>query len=276
LLPQIPDIDEIGDKGNAADTDSIDSLDIGASSVSDNAQKLDHQFSFIYPYANAPTTPSKLTVTELKGRSIDYTDSEDAQQAQYLTPQESEERRFAFKKPGFIAKKTALSASERGTALHTAMQYVNYKECTDIDGVRNELQRLTNNGFLSLEQAEAVDAERIKRFFASETGARVLGAETIKREFRFSLLRPAESYFPGGGNDKVLLQGIVDCFFEEEGELVIVDFKTDHVTNETVSKKAAAYSPQLNAYAEALESISGKNVKEKIVYFFAIDKACII
>ena len=98
----------------------------------------------------------------------------------------------------------------------------------------------------------------------------------LKREFKFSVLRSADSYFSGGGSDKILLQGIVDCFFIEGDEIVVLDFKSDKVSNENVREKAQRYTPQLDVYADALERITGKRVKEKIIYFFAIDLAFLV
>ena len=101
----------------------------------------------------------------------------------------------------------------------------------------------------------------------------MINSSKIHREFKFSLLSRAESYYPGGGNDEVLLQGVVDCFFEEDGELVVIDFKTDRVTEETIEERAKHYTPQLDTYAKALERITGKRVKERIVYFFTLKRA---
>jgi ATP-dependent helicase/nuclease subunit A len=104
----------------------------------------------------------------------------------------------------------------------------------------------------------------------------MLESKGVRREFRFSLLSPAERYFPGGGSDEIMLQGVVDCFFEEGGALTIVDFKTDRVTRDTLYEKASYYAPQLLAYSEALERITGKPVTSRIVYFFAVDDYCVV
>ena len=104
----------------------------------------------------------------------------------------------------------------------------------------------------------------------------MLKADSVKREFKFSLLCPAERFFPGGGENSILLQGIVDCFFEESGELVVIDFKSDLVTTDTLDEKRNSYIPQLGAYSEALERITGKHVKERVIYFFAADAACLV
>jgi len=237
-------------------------------------EQLNEQFSFVYPYGSAPDLPSKITVTELKGRQIDYDSAVEAMKAGYAKSQETGDRRFAFEKPGFITEKTGLTAAQRGTALHQVMQYIDFSMCIDAIGVDSELRRLADKGFITDQQADAVDAQKITRFFESDVGKRVLKANNIKREFKFSLLSPAGDFFPGGGDDKIMLQGIVDCFFEEDGELTVVDFKTDNVTADTLERKASDYTPQLIAYSNALERITRKRVKERIIYFFALNIAC--
>ena len=234
-------------------------------------EHLSEQYSFTYPHANAPDLPSKMTVTELKGRHADSGMAENAGKADYLKAQEARERRFTFGKPKFITETQGLTAAQSGTALHLAMQHIDFHKCVNTAGVRDELRRLAERGFLTNQQAEAVDAKKITRFFQSDIVKRVLKADDAKREFRFSLLCSAEDYFPGGGDDKILLQGIVDCFFEEDGELIVVDFKTDAVTVDTLTEKAKSYASQLTAYSDALERITGKHVKERIIYFFAQD-----
>ena len=86
---------------------------------------------------------------------------------------------------------------------------------------------------------------------------------------RFSLLRPVREFANVDADDAVLLQGVVDCFSEEGGELVVVDFKTDRVSRDNLEERAAHYRPQLEAYSMALARVTGKRVKEKLLYFFS-------
>ena len=233
---------------------------------------LRERFSFAYPHERAPELPSKLTVTGLKGRLFDYEAAEDAAffdghaaSTGAISPRQS------FRRPGFIIKKEGLTAAERGTALHLAMQYIDYRKCGNADGVLNELKRLAREGIITGEQYETIEPLKITRFFDSDIGKRARQAIAVNREFKFSLLYPAERFYPGGGDDEILLQGVVDCFFEEGGELVLIDFKTDRASQDTIAEKADYYSPQLAAYSDALERITGKHVKERIVYFFSAD-----
>ena len=234
------------------------------------------QLAFVYPHGVAPDLPSKLTVTELKGRQIDIDTAQEAARPGFAKPQKTRERRYASEKPGFIAEKTELSAAERGTALHQAMQYIDFSKCAGAEEVSNELRRLIDKGLLTVRQADAIDPKTIMRFLESDIGKRILKADDVKREFKFSLLSPAGDFFPGGGDDSILLQGIVDCFFNEDGELIVVDFKTDNVTMDSLEEKATGYTPQLAAYSAALERITGKHVKERIIYFFKLDIACVV
>ena len=85
---------------------------------------------------------------------------------------------------------------------------------------------------------------------------------------RFSLLESAARFVPeASAGDEILLQGVVDCFFEEDGALVVVDFKTDRIAPDALAERAEHYRPQLEAYSLALAQVIGKPVKEKILYF---------
>jgi ATP-dependent helicase/nuclease subunit A len=227
-----------------------------------------------YPYMDASQIPSKLTATGLKGRFADYEAAEEAE-----TPAYAKKQKAPALRPNFITMKTTLTPAERGTALHLAMQYIDYNKCATADEIKEELCRLKVKNFLSAKQAEAVDPEKIRTFFASELGYRVKHADKLYREFKFSLLVRAEDYYTAVGNDgsaaedEILLQGVVDCCFLEIGALHVIDFKTDYVTAETLEEKKLLYAPQLEAYGRAMERITGMPVKSKIIYFFAIDTA---
>ena len=258
------------EKGRRAVPLEIETEDVAASPY--DVETLKKRFAFAYPHDAATALPSKLTVTELKGRQLDYEAAEEAEsRAPAPAGQERDRPRFTFERPDFIVKD--LTPAERGTALHLAMQYIDYKKCTSDTGVADELRRIADMGFITEEQAGAVDVGKITRFFESETGRRVLRAESVQREFKFSLLYPAERFYKNGGEDKILLQGVIDCFFEEGGELTVIDFKTDYVTTDTLEEKTRQYAPQIDAYADALERMTGLRVADRVIYFFALD-AC--
>ena len=216
--------------------------------------------SYRYPYAEQTAFPAKLTATQLKGRAIDEEISENTT----LPP-----RLRNLCKPKFLAGKTALTGAERGTALHLVMQDLDFFCEPDERSVRAQIEAMRAQRKLTEEQAKAADVHAIVRFLRSDLAARIRKSKQVEREYRFSLLRPVRDFSSLDADDSVLLQGVVDCFFEEDGELVVVDFKTDHVSRAQLDERAEHYRPQLEAYSMALTRVMGKKVKEKVLYFFS-------
>ncbi|MBO4330802.1 MAG: PD-(D/E)XK nuclease family protein, partial [Oscillospiraceae bacterium] len=194
--------------------------------------------------------------------------AEAAEEAESLPPSW---KAGSLRRPAFIGEKQGLTPAERGTALHLVMQHIDYGSCGSAEGIEAEKKRLLEKRLITPQQAEAAPAEKILAFFESPLGRRVLSADRVTREFKFSLLVPASEYYPDG-KGRILLQGVVDCFIEEAGELSVIDFKTDRVGADRLEERAGAYRPQLDAYAAALERITGKKVKQKLLYYFSAGK----
>ena len=152
------------------------------------------------------------------------------------------------------------------------MQYICYENCTGPDTVRREIRRLSDEGFLSEEQAAMVDCNQILQFFETEIGRKLSAGIPCLREFKFSVLDNGSNYGTGLEQEKVLLQGVVDCALIEDDGITILDFKTDYVTEETVSGKVQYYFSQIQTYAEALSRIYEMPVKSKYLYFFHLDR----
>ena len=133
-----------------------------------------------------------------------------------------------------------------------------------------EVERLVREEYLTPEQGKAVDPARLAAFFASPLGREVCSSATLRREFKFSILVPARDYWPqAGAGEEVLLQGVVDCFFETAEGITVVDFKTDRVAGEALRQRAEEYRPQLEAYSHALEEITGRPVCRRVLWFFS-------
>ena len=207
----------------------------------------------------AALAPSKLTATQLKGRTLD---EESAQETRMP---------LRFDRPAF--DRSALTPTERGTAIHLAMQFVRYENCRDLPGIRAELSRLLERKLLTQQQYEAVDPARLQAFFASSLGRRVLQAPQVVREFKFSVLEDAGLYDPCLAGEQVLLQGVTDCCLLEADGLVLLDFKSDRIRPGQEAARAQTYRGQLDAYGRALSEIFDLPVKERILWFFATDTA---
>ena len=226
----------------------------------DVERELKRRLAFVYPHREAEALPSKLTATGLKDR---YQPDEEAVP---LMPRTGR----PFRLPDLSGEEKPLTAAERGTATHLVLQNLDFSRTDSEETLRGEIQRLREARFLSAREAQAVDAGAILRLFASPLGKRLRGAETLRREFRFSLLCDAGDFFPeaAGAGEQVLLQGVVDAFWEEEGHLVILDYKTDRVGSRAeAEERAKTYTGQLRAYAGALARIFRKPVRECLLYF---------
>ena len=216
-----------------------------------------------YPWAGSEELPSKLTASEWKAGELPD------EEAAVPRPVETGRPR---RQVTFAEGERPLSGAERGTAVHLALQFIDYARCTTRQGIEEEIQRLRVLGHLTAQQAESVDPAVLLRFFRSPLGQRILRADHVYREQRFTLLLPADA-LGGSGEDQVLFQGVVDCCIEEQGELTVIDYKTDYVTGETLTARAEHYAPQVRAYAMAMERIRKKPVKEGLLCFLRTARA---
>ncbi len=218
---------------------------------------LSRNLAFVYPHREAEALPSKVTSTELKARALPDED------AVSLAPK----LRRPFRLPDLSGERP-LTAAEKGTATHLVLQVMDFSQSASLEQIQGEIRRLQQEDFLSPREARAVDADAIRRLFASPLGKRMLAAPRMEREFHFSLLCPAGDFFPGTEGEQVLLQGVVDCFLEDADGITVIDYKTDRVkTRQAAEERALAYTGQLRSYAAALQRICQKPVKECLLYF---------
>ena len=155
------------------------------------------------------------------------------------------------------------------------MQYLDYGRTGSFAEIADEVTRLVEGEYITPRQGNAVNPADILAFFRSELGLRLRRSKRVEREFKFSLLAPAQDYYPGAGEgEQVLLQGVVDCWFEEEdGTVTVVDFKTDRVAGDGIERRALDYRPQLEAYSRALSQAAGAPVKRRCLWFFNAGRA---
>jgi ATP-dependent helicase/nuclease subunit A len=213
---------------------------------------------------------AKQSVSELKrqreifGENADYT---------LLRPFSSP----IAKRPLFMQEKK-LTAAEKGTAMHMVMQHVELTKPITEETVREQIAKMVNEELLTYEQAEAVDVRSVVAFFTTDIGKRLLKAQHIYREIPFSLALAASEVYGLEGKaerENVLVQGVVDCMFEDEAGLVLIDFKTDAITNrfpggldQAKAVLEKRYRTQMDLYRRAIEQIWKKEVKECYLYLF--------
>ncbi|HWQ06989.1 MAG TPA: UvrD-helicase domain-containing protein [Feifaniaceae bacterium] len=169
-----------------------------------------------------------------------------------------------FRLPAFIG--AAKSAAFTGTATHAAMQYLPKEGIPTADALATYFDRLVETGRLTGEQAEAADQNAVLWFAQSPLFVRMRQSARLERELAFSYAMDASALFEIDSGERVLLQGVMDACFVENGAWVIVDYKTDRVRPEESAEQAAQkHALQLSLYATSLEALTKLPVKEKLV-----------
>ncbi len=183
-------------------------------------------------------------------------------------------------KPRFLSERKSyrFTSAEVGTIMHTVLQHLQLDRVLDTADVQDQIARMVVRQFLTEEQAQAVDAEQIARFFASPLGHRMKMAKAVHRELPFTMAIPAHEVQPQIGEqsgERIIVQGVIDCLLEEaDGRLVLIDFKTDWIAAEpspaVVAQLTERYAEQIRLYVRAVEQIwSTRQVKESYLYLLA-------
>lgn len=225
-----------------------------------------------YPFENLAGLYTKTTVSELKIAAM-----ADKDEAAYHAFEEKEIQPYI---PAFRRQEEKVSGTVRGNAYHRVMELLDFGRVLgsetpgDSAGTAQRLKEFlkeeVESGRLKPEYAEAVNEKKILLFLQSKLAYRMLRAERdgrLCREQPFVMGISASRLgqeFPD--SESVLIQGIIDVFFEEEDGIVLLDYKTDAVSS--LKELWNRYETQLDYYSQALLKLTGKPVKEKILYSF--------
>ena len=215
--------------------------------------EIDKNLSYVYPYNSLNKVLSKRIASDFDDEGFNDTF-------------------FASEIPSFKSN-GKLTAAQKGTATHRFMQFADYSRA--FESPKEEKQRLVNEGMLTELEANAIDDDKIKKFFESNLAARILGADKVYKEYAFTVSMPVKEVYPDideeiAKEDVVIIEGIADCAFEENGKLVIVDYKTDRAS--TADELKEKYSKQLSIYEKSLSQALNIEVSEKIIYSFALSE----
>lgn len=177
---------------------------------------------------------------------------------------------FAKRKPAFL--NTAFTGADRGNAIHKFLELCDFKAA--YSSAEAEKTRLLSNGSMTEKELAVLDGDAVRNFLSLDVGQRLLKAETVYKEYEFSYLKKAGEIYNGvsavAADEDIVIQGKLDCAFIENGEAVIIDYKSDGITDEDIYKEI--YSPQLKIYSEALTQCTGLKVKECYIYSFKLKR----
>ena len=232
-------------------------------------EHLEVQSQYHYPYAEEQKLKLKFTVSELKKRA--YLQEESGETVY-------EEPEVVPLIPQFLQEEEVLTGASRGSAYHKLLELLNYELAYDENSLTAMMEELQKERKLSDEMVQCIRKADILRFLNSDSGRRMQAAakrKQLSKEQPFVLGIDAKEIYPDiKGEERILVQGIIDVYFEEDGELVVLDYKTDNVRS--AKELRDRYHAQLDYYAQALEQLLQKKVKEKIIYSFTLGEEIII
>lgn len=205
------------------------------------------RFAFEYPYYEDTVRRPKKSVTMLLREHREHL-QEDATE-------------IPIELPRFMEGKRAFSAMEKGSILHFVMEMIDFQKADTRSDIESQIQTMVEKEILTEEEAQIIPVEKIEHFLHSPLGERMSRSASVHREVRFLMNR-----------EDSIIDGVVDCYFEEDGELVLIDYKSDTVHSD-VQEIVKRYEMQLHLYRQALKESTGKTVKESYLYLFDIDHA---
>ena len=234
------------------------------------------QLSYQYPYQIETNRKVKYSVSELKHRAMEAVFEEEELNSVPLKKTESLE--FTPYIPRFAGGEdtTVNQGALRGSAMHRALECLDVKTLAGSDDLEQQLEKeiikITEKGRLTEEMRQLLRRKKLVQFYQSPLAMRMKAAaerEELFTERPFVMGQSADEIEHDGSDTMVLVQGIIDAFFIEDDEIVLLDYKTDVINSAEELKNR--YQKQLDLYQCALEANLGKKVKEKLLYSFYLD-----
>lgn len=217
--------------------------------------------AYVYPFGKATQIQAKISPSQLEEKAVDENRGSNLSQAE---------------------RKAGAAGLERGNAYHRFLQLLDYEKLNELEA---QLEEMEASGRLEAGHAELVDLAKIRKFLSSDLGKRMAAAAergVLFREQSFLMGVPTdinkEQTVTGAAptsdvpdEEILLVQGIIDAYFEEDGKVILVDYKTDRNTD--AQMLATRYAGQQEAYADALQKLFGHPVAEKYLYSIELGEA---
>lgn len=228
-------------------------------------EEIEKRFSFVYPFQKEGTIQTKLSVSEVKRLNMEM--DEESNQL-FMEPEPI--------LPKFLYGEQEETSADRGTAYHTVLETLDFSLPLNRNKIEESVENLINKGKLTKEMAGKLSRHGLVTFSNSLLAKRMAAASEKgklykERQFVFGV-KANELDNDYESDELILIQGIIDAFFEEEDGIVLVDYKTDYVEEGQEEKLRLRYQAQFKYYKKALEQITNKTVKEMILYSFGLSK----
>lgn len=217
-------------------------------------QELQEILNWEYPNLLATTIPTKASVTQLKQLNQEYKKVEDLE--------------ISFPKPKFLkSQDDKLTNAQKGTLVHLCMQYLRENVSYDLQKVKDLIQDLLRMEIITEKEAENINPYSILQFTKSAIWEELQQAKEIQREKAFYIQIPAKEIYQKELTENILVQGIIDLYYiNKNGELILVDYKTDYIEKGNEKELVIKYRKQLDLYKQALEEALNRKVEKSYIY----------
>lgn len=277
------------------DEEELRSIQPGIVYNADIKEEIKTRLNFMYPYEKESALRVKMTVSELKklGQFIDEEQSEQLYasgiQGEENLKQEAliwqnnlihqdtlkQEQEFTATIPNFIHdKENEISGTDRGTLYHKVLELLDITKAYSKEDIIRELETMVQSNKMKESDIKKLKLDYIYQFVQSQVAQRMRNAQLegkLYREKQFVIgIKGSEVVKDLKSDELILIQGIIDVFFEEDGELILLDYKSDIVKSEELLIKR--YKVQLDYYKKALEQMLNKRVKEMIIFSLSLGK----
>ena len=279
------------------DREKLESIKLGKVYDQDLKDEMDRRLEFVYPYENERNLRVKMSVSELK-KMGQFIDQEEDSLILYPHTEEERDKRqkdideldiehdpegeieddfiseFTPTIPNFISKREReVSGADKGTLYHKLLKLLDLSKAHNKEEVNKQISIMVLEKKIDEAQISLLNLGYIHNFVNSNTAKRMGKAQLdnkLYKEQQFVIGIKANEVGYDASDELVLVQGIIDAFFEEDDHLVLVDYKSDWVRDEQTLIER--YKVQLDYYQKALEKIFKKDVKERIIYSLTLGK----
>ncbi|MDU5446770.1 MAG: helicase-exonuclease AddAB subunit AddA [Clostridium sp.] len=239
-------------------------------------KEIERRLDFRYKFRESTLIKSNFSVSELKKKNFE--------QVPVIDTENLFKEDICNIKPKFLQEERGLTAAEKGTAIHFVMQKIDLSRVNTIEEIKIQLKDFVDMELLSKEEYKVINPYKVKKFFISKLGERMLSAynrgDIVYREIPFYTEIDVHRINPDlpkeVEGDKVRLQGVIDSFFYEDNEVILLDYKTDYVEQSNEEELINKYRIQIQYYKEALEKITKTKIKECYLYSFYLEKEILV
>ena len=221
-----------------------------------------------YFYMDSAVIPTKTSVTKLK-----EAENEQIVSIEELNEEMEQESKFAIARPQFLNEEVQITGAQKGTLMHLCFQKLDEHKDYNRQMLQEMIDDMVRRRLITELEGKSINMFKLLSYTKSELFNELRNAKKVYKEQPFYISLTADQVYGNGVDDNILVQGIIDLYFiNQDGEVVLVDYKTDYVEKGKESELVEKYSKQLEIYKKALEQALGKCVNKCYIYSVYLEK----